>query len=115
MVFSLIVLINLLFIPMISIYIHYKRNNEKISFTPTFAVKYCIFAVAVFLLAKIGAEFVSLFHDIAIPPVDAYYTIFAVPAAVVFPYLIEMFKKFRVKVKIENDSNEKNDEKSDEE
>lgn len=113
MVFNLIVLINLLFIPMISIYIHYRRNNEKIAFTPSFAVKYCIFAVAVFLIAKIAAEFVSLFHDIAIPPVDAYYTVFAVPAAIVFPYLIEMFRKFRVKVKIENDSDGKNDEKSD--
>ena len=93
---------------MISVHIYCKRNNVRPVLSASSVVRYCIFTVAVFLTAKLGAEFVSIFYTLAIPPVDAYYTIFAVPAAVIVPFAVEFFRKYlRPRVKIEKNEDEK--------
>ncbi|MBS5843661.1 MAG: hypothetical protein KIC77_09305 [Clostridiales bacterium] len=103
----MIILMNLFFVPMITMYIYYSRKKKKLEFTFSFFVKYCIVTVLVFLFAKIFSQFVNVFYPLALPLDRASYTLFAVPAAIVLPFAIEFIQKyFRFKIKVESNKHE---------
>lgn len=105
----MISLINLFFVPMITLYIYYARRKEKLTLSFPFLVKYCITAVLVFLFAKLLSQFVNIFYPIALPTDRAPYTLFAVPVAVALPLLIEFVQKYfhlNIKIESKNDAHE---------
>ena len=103
----MIAFMNLFFIPMITMYIYYARKKEKLVFSFSFAVKYCIVAVLVFVFAKILSQLVNLFYPLALPPDQAPYTLFAIPAACILPFLIEFVCKYvHFKIKVEENKDE---------
>ena len=103
----IIVLMNLLFVPMITMYICYSRKKEKLVFSFAFAVKYCIVTVLIFLFAKLLSQLVNVFYPLALPLDRAPYTLFAVPVALVLPYLIEFIQKYvHFKIKVEGKHDE---------
>lgn len=104
---AMIEFMNLFFPPMITIYIYCRRKKEKIAFSLPLIVKYCIVTVLVFAFAKILSQIVNLFYPLALPLDRAPYTLFAIAASGLLPFLIEFVQKyFRFEIKVESNENE---------
>lgn len=104
---AMIEFMNLFFPPMIAIYIYFRRKKEKIAFSLPLIVKYCIVTVLVFAFAKILSQIVNIFYPLAIPLDRAPYTLFAIVASVLLPFLIEFVQRyFRFEIKVESNENE---------
>lgn len=101
-----IVLLNLFFIPMITVYIRYARTGQAMKFSLFFLVKYAVITVLVFVGTKVVGMMAGAILPLVLTPDRATYTVCAVVVAVVLPYIYEFFHKylhFRVKVEKRRD------------
>lgn len=101
-----IVLLNLFFIPMITVYIRYARTGQAMKFSLSFLVKYAVITVLVFVGTKVVGMMAGAILPLVLTPDRAAYTVCAIVVAVVLPYIYEFFHKylhFRVKVEKRQD------------
>lgn len=101
-----IVLLNLFFIPMITVYIRYARTRQTMAFSLAFLVKYAVITVLVYAGTKMIAKLAGAIVPLILTPDRTTYTICAIVVAALLPYIYEFLQKhlhFRVKVEKSQD------------
>lgn len=86
--------INLFFIPLIALLLHYRLRKWKLVPSLLCFTRYGIYAALTFLGAKLLSQVVNVFYALQLPPDRGAYTVFAVPVAIVLPYAIEFVQKY---------------------
>lgn len=102
-----IVLLNLFFIPMITVYLRYARTGRTMGFSLAFLVKYAVITVLVYAGTKIIAKMAGAILPVILTPDRTTYTICAIFVAVLLPYIYEFLQKYlHFQVKVEKNQDE---------
>ena len=92
----LISIVNLFFIPMISLYVFYKNSNKEVKISTEFVSLYMIFVAAVSVISQILTAAISYISNSEFTDVTSKkYMLVAVVVSVVFPLILKnvSFKK----------------------
>lgn len=105
-------IINLFFVPMISMMICYRRKNKEYKFNAQFFMPYSIYCVSIPTITKIFLVLLKNKGGIDIGVDSSYYTAFAMVVAYVLPYLVEIWQKnISIKCSISVDEERKTNDK----
>ena len=100
-------LVHVFFIPMISMFIYYRRNSKKLELNAEFITKYAIYTTIIVTIAKILTSVIFKFTEIRIKIDSTYFAVIAIAVAFLLPYVYEVFKKnFHVRCEIKGITNE---------
>ena len=91
--------INLFFVPVVSLYIYYKRRRLQMAPTFDMLIKYAIMVVGVVPGSRFFTMIFRVLTDVYIETDSSYNTIAALLAAVTLPYVYDIWKKFWNKLK----------------
>ena len=107
-----ITIINLFFVPMITMRNLYKRSGKCSRFDGQFMMQYAIYCIFISMITKILVVVIGKFMTINIEVDSSYYTPVAILVAFVLPYIIEMVKKnIQVQCSITREVNKETNEK----
>lgn len=105
-------IINLFFVPTITMKILYKRSGKCCHFDGQFMMQYAIYCTFISMITKILVVVIRKFMTINIEVDSSYYTPVAILVAFVLPYIIEIVKKnIQVQCSITREVNEDTNEK----
>jgi len=107
--FVLSEIINLLFVPIISLYIVFRQKGWPQRFSPELIMRWCIFASANMLITKAIFKSINVFYPVVMDLAGVKYTFVAAAVAVLLPYMIDFMKKY-VSIRVEIKGNEKGSE-----
>ncbi len=97
---NLICSINILFLPLISLYIYFERQNKQLQFSLYALCVYAVFAVFNSMVCKAILSGVRFVFDKDISPTSSYYTAFGVLVCVALAFLLEILKNhFSISIK----------------
>lgn len=99
-------LINLFFLPAITMYIYFKRSGRALSFSCENLCIYLVLTAALSVLCKIVIALIKLASGFYISPCSSYYTLLGIAVAAAFAILLELISKY-ISVRIEETSNGK--------
>jgi len=102
-----VVFINLFFVPILPLYLIYRKKQKPLAFGLELLFQYCIISacnipltkVFIFLAKKLGGVFVSI--D------SGYYTLAALGAGFLLPRLYAFFKTVRIEVEVRKNEESK--------
>ena len=97
--------INLFFLPVITMYIYFKRNGRALSFSCENLFIYIVLTAALSALCKIVTVIIKLVSGFVISPSSSYYTLVGIAVAAAFAVLIELLSKY-ISVRIEEKIND---------
>ena len=97
--------INLFFLPVITMYIYFKRNGRTLSFSCENLCIYIVLTAALSVLCKIVTVIINLVSGFVISPSSSYYTLVGIAVAAAFAVLIELLSKY-ISVRIEEKIND---------
>ena len=99
-------LINLFFLPLITIYIYFRRVGRDFVFSCENLCIYTVLTAVISILCKAATVIVNLIFKVYISPCSSYYTLIGVAVAAAAAFLIELLSKY-VSVRIEDNGNDK--------
>lgn len=107
-----VTILNLFFVPFISMLIYYRRKKKEYKFSELFFMQYAIFCVVISTITKIFTVVFRKWLLIEIGVDSSYYTAIAIVVAYVLPYIIEVWQKnvniiCNITVSDEGDTDEK--------
>ena len=85
-------IVHVFFLPMIAIYVSFKRKGESIKLNGDFLVKYCIYTSVLVTISKIITSVIFFITNIRIKIDSTYFAIISIFVAVL-PYIIDFIKK----------------------
>lgn len=88
-----VILINLFFVPFISVAISAGRQGKKISCSMAFWVSYGCYATLIVPFSKILASLVEKALSMPVELYSGYYTLCAIPVAALLPFVSAVLKK----------------------
>lgn len=94
-------IINLLFVPMLAIYLHYKRNGRALEPRIDLLVQYGVAAAFNFVLAKTLLSVVNRIVPTITSVDSAHYTVAALFSAWLLPRLYAVARNVSVKIEVE--------------
>lgn len=87
------IILNLFFVPMVSVWIHYNRSNKSLSANAEFFVIYSNYVVAISVVVKFVMIFLRYWTGLVFNWSSSYYGVLACAVAITLPYLKEMIQK----------------------
>lgn len=94
-------IINLFFVPILSVYLYYRFNKKEIAPTFAFGINWALACVAVSLVAKIILAVEQFLFMSAAAAIDSFKYTFAATVAAVLITVVS--KVFRIKVGVQKD------------
>lgn len=108
-----ITIINLFFVPMISMMICYKKKNKEYKFNEEFFVPYSIYCVFISTFTKFFVVIIREWLSVDISVDSSYYTAIAIVVAFALPYTVEILQKnIEIKYSIISKEESSTDEKT---
>lgn len=92
--------INLFFIPLMPIYMMYRKSERPLTRNLDLLFQYCIVTAWNIPLAKVFIFLVRILGGVEISIDSGYYTLAALVSAYAIPLLYEIFKTFHVEIEI---------------
>ena len=96
-------LINLYIVPIVGLFLYYKRNNTNIVLCIEVIIHYCIFITCNIPVTRILTFVIRNLFDINIEADSSYYTVTALISVYLLPYIYHVLKKIKEELSKEDD------------
>ena len=87
--------INLLIVPLVGMYLHYKKNSTKIVLCMETIAHYCIFVTCNIPITRLFTYIVRVITGFNIEADSSYYTVAALVSVYLMPYIYQILKKLK--------------------
>lgn len=95
----MVAFVNVLFVPVISLWLYEKQENRPLQPTLELLFRYCVFAALNIPAARVFVVLAALAH-VTIVVDSGYYTIAALISAVLLPYAYIILTKIHVEIEV---------------
>lgn len=104
------IVMNIFFVPMIAIWIRYRRQNWKMVLSGEFLVRYAVYTCVVSLITECISVVIRQFIGLEYGWDSTYYSLAAICVATILPYGMEAFEKnVKLKCEITKEESKKNE------
>lgn len=104
------IVMNIFFVPMIAIWIRYRRQNWKMVFSSEFLVRYGVYTCVISLITECISVVIRHFIGLEFGWDSTYYSILAIGVSVLLPYAMEAFEKnVKLECEITKEESKKNE------
>ena len=105
----MVAFVNVLFVPALSLWLYEKQNGRVLQPSLELLLRYCAFAAFNLPAARVLTVAAAVVANVHITVDSAYYTVAALIAAAVLPYLYTLLKKIHVEIEVSRRENAKGD------